>query len=459
MPKALRKRFPPPSLVLPLLLVGLPASAQEPAPAPEFEILPEFQAELAEISADPRVAAALDEVLALEDENERLLIELTEIPAPPFMEEARAARYAELVGEAGLDAEIDEIGNVIARRAGRSGARTVAVVAHLDTVFPEGTDVTVRRDGDKLMAPGIADDTRGLVTLLTIIRLLDRHRLETADDVLFVGSVGEEGIGDLRGVKHLFRDGGPEIHAFIAIDGTSNTRVLNHAIGSHRYRVRFLGPGGHSWGAFGLGNPAHAMARAIALFDDRAGEYVTSGAKTTYNIGRIGGGTSINSIPFENWMEVDMRSMEPARLEEIDAIFQEAMAEALAEQNDLRRDGEELTVEIEKIGDRPSGKVAVATPLIQRALAATRAVGAEPELSMGSTDSNVPIARGIPATTIGSGGEGFGAHSLHEWWANRDGHLGIQKALLLVLAEAGFPTGSEPGFEARPEAGSETERR
>ena len=419
-------------LTVAVLLSALGLGAQE------LEVFPEYEAELAAITADPRVAAALEDVLAMDEENERLLIELTEIEAPPFKEEKRAAHYRGLVREAGLDAELDEIGNVVARRAGQGGGRTVAVVAHLDTVFPEGTDVTVRREGDKLMAPGIADDTRGLVTMLTMVKLMDRHGLDTRDDVLFVGSVGEEGLGDLRGVKHLFRDGGPKIDAFIAIDGTSNTRVLNHAIGSHRYRVRFLGPGGHSWGAFGLGNPAHAMARAIKLFDDRAGEYVTAGAKTTYNIGRIGGGTSVNSIPFENWMEVDMRSMEPGRLDEIDAIFQAAMTEALAEQNELRRDGEELTVDIEMIGDRPSGMVATDTPLIQRALAATRAVGAEPELSMGSTDSNVPISLGIPATTIGSGGEGFGAHSLHEWWANRDGHLGIQKALLLVLAEAGF---------------------
>ena len=422
----------PAALTVGLLFPALGVQAQE------LEVLPEYEAELAEITADPRVSAALEEVLVMDEENERLLIELTEIPAPPFMEEVRAAHYQGLVREAGLEAELDEIGNVVARRKGRTGGRTIVVVAHLDTVFPEGTDVTVRRDGDKLMAPGIADDTRGLVTMLTMVKLMDRHGLDTRDDVLFVGSVGEEGTGDLRGVKHLFRDGGPEIDAFIAIDGTSNTRVLNHAIGSHRYRVSFLGPGGHSWGAFGLGNPAHAMARAIKLFDDRAGEYVTAGAKTTYNIGRIGGGTSINSIPFENWMEVDMRSMEPGRLDEIDAIFQAAMTDALAEQNEMRRDGEELTVDVELIGDRPSGMVAIDTPLIQRALAATRAVGAEPELSMGSTDSNVPIARGIPATTIGSGGEGFGAHSLHEWWANRDGHLGIQKALLLVLAEAGL---------------------
>ncbi len=429
------------SQLLSALTVGLvlPALGVQ---AQELEVLPEYEAELAGITADGRVSAALEEVLTMDEENERLLIELTEIPAPPFTEEVRAAHYLGLVREAGLEAELDEIGNVVARRKGRTGGRTIAVVAHLDTVFPEGTDVTVRRDGDKLMAPGIADDTRGLVTTLTIVKLMDRHGLDTRDDVLFVGSVGEEGTGDLRGVKHLFRDGGPEIDAFIAIDGTSNTRVLNHAIGSHRYRVRFLGPGGHSWGAFGLGNPAHAMARAIKLFDDRAGEYVTAGAKTTYNIGRIGGGTSINSIPFENWMEVDMRSMEPGRLDEIDAIFQAAMTDGLAEQNEMRRDGEELTVDIELIGDRPSGMVGIDTPLIQRVLGATRAIGEEPELSMGSTDSNVPIARGIPATTIGSGGEGFGAHSLHEWWANRDGHLGIQKALLLALAEAGLAAGS-----------------
>ncbi len=424
------------ALTVGLLLPALGVQAQE------LEVLPEYEAELAGITADGRVSAALEEVLTMDEENERLLIELTGIPAPPFTEEVRAAHYLGLVREAGLEAELDEIGNVVARRKGRTGGRTIAVVAHLDTVFPEGTDVTVRRDGDKLMAPGIADDTRGLVTTLTIVKLMDRHGLDTRDDVLFVGSVGEEGTGDLRGVKHLFRDGGPEIDAFIAIDGTSNTRVLNHAIGSHRYRVRFLGPGGHSWGAFGLGNPAHAMARAIKLFDDRAGEYVTAGAKTTYNIGRIGGGTSINSIPFENWMEVDMRSMEPGRLDEIDAIFQAAMTDGLAEQNEMRRDGEELTVDIELIGDRPSGMVGIDTPLIQRVLGATRAIGEEPELSMGSTDSNVPIARGIPATTIGSGGEGFGAHSLHEWWANRDGHLGIQKALLLALAEAGLAAGS-----------------
>ncbi len=429
--------FPRKNLALALALCPLSAFAQE------IRIDPEYTAGMERLREHPRVRLALEAVPEMDPENEALLIELTEIPAPPFMEEERATRYRELVREAGLDAEFDAVGNVVARLAGVEGERTVAVVAHLDTVFPEGTDVTVRRDGDRLMAPGISDDARGFVTILTLIELMDRHRLAPRDDVLFVGSVGEEGLGDLRGVKHLFREGAPRIDAFIAIDGTDNAQVLNHAIGSYRYRVRFLGPGGHSFRAFGLGHPAHALSRAVTLFDDRAGEYVTTGDKTTYSVGRIGGGVSVNSIPFEVWMEVDMRSMNPERLDGIDAIFQSAMRDALAEQNGLRRTGEELTVDIERIGNRPSGIVPPDTPLIQRALAATRAVGEEPELSMGSTDSNVAISLGIPATTIGSGGEGSGAHSLDEWWANRDGHLGIEKALLLVLAEAGFDPDSD----------------
>jgi len=238
-------------------------------------------------------------------------------------------------------------------------------------------------------------------------------------------------------MKHLFREGGPKLDQFIVVDGGSTERVLNHAIGSHRYRLTFRGPGGHSWGAFGLANPAMALSRAIHYFDEEAGELVISGPRTSYSVGRIGGGTSVNSIPFENWAEVDMRSSDPERLEQIDAVFHRAVERALAEQNERRRLGDPLTVDVDLIGDRPSGLVDPATPLIQRALAATRFFGVEPELSNGSTDANVPIARGIPATTIGRGGDGGGAHSLHEWWTNKDGHLGIQKALLLLVASAG----------------------
>jgi len=416
------------SLVSMLCLVAASAAAQT-----------DYDQEIKDVAESPAVARAFEIIMELEPQTEKDLIELTEIPAPPFKEEVRGARYAEMLGAAGMESvETDEVGNVIASWKGTEGSETVAMVAHLDTVFPEGTDVTVKRDGERMIAPGIGDDTRGLALMTAVIKAMKGADIATRSNILFIASVGEEGLGDLRGVKHLFREGGPTIDQFIAVDGGSTERVLNHATGSHRYRLTFKGPGGHSWGAFGLANPAHALSRAIHFFDQAAGEYVISGPKTSYNIGRIGGGTSVNSIPFENWAEIDMRSNVPQRLDEIDAIFQESVQKALKEQNELRRHGEELTMEVDMIGDRPSGVVDPETPLIQRAMSATRYFGVEPELTTGSTDSNIPISMGIPATTIGRGGDGEGAHSLHEWWSNKDGHLGIQKALLILVASAGL---------------------
>ncbi len=398
----------------------------------------DYDREMRELASRPAIQKAFQHIVELEPQTEKDLIELTEIPAPPFKEEKRGARYAEMLREAGMpEVEIDAIGNVVTRFRGTSGAETVALVAHLDTVFPEGTDVKVRREGNRLLAPGIGDDTRGLALMLAVVRALLHAEVKTRGDILFVASVGEEGLGDLRGVKHLFREGGPKIHQFIAVDGGSTDRVLNKAIGSYRYKITFKGPGGHSWGAFGLGNPAHALSRFIYYFDEEAGEFVIAGPRTSYNIGRIGGGTSVNAIPFENWAEVDMRSEDPGQLKKIDSIMKKAVERALKEQNGKKRRGDPLTVEVELLGDRPSGTVDPSTPLIQRALAATRHFGVEPQLETGSTDANVPIARGIPATTIGRGGEGEGAHALHEWWSNVDGHLGIQKALLLAVASAG----------------------
>lgn len=400
---------------------------------------PDYDREMRDLAARPEIQKAFQIVVELEPQTEKDLIELTEIPAPPFKEERRGARYAEMLREAGMPGvEIDGVGNVTARFHGTTGGETVAVVAHLDTVFPEGTNVTVRRDGNRLLAPGIGDDTRGLALMLTVVRAMLRSGVKTRGDVLFVASVGEEGLGDLRGVKHLLREGGPKIDQFIAVDGGSTDRVLNQAIGSYRYKITFKGPGGHSWGAFGLGNPAHALSRFIYHFDEEAGEFVIEGPRTSYNIGRIGGGTSVNAIPFENWAEVDMRSEDPEQLRKIDQIMKKAVDRALQEQNQRKRRGDPLTVDVEMLGNRPSGTVDPSTPLIQRALAATRHFGVEPQLETGSTDANVPIALGIPATTIGRGGEGDGAHALHEWWSNVDGHLGIQKALLLAVASAGI---------------------
>jgi acetylornithine deacetylase/succinyl-diaminopimelate desuccinylase-like protein len=267
---------------------------------------------------------------------------------------------------------------------------------------------------------------------------MDETGLRTESDLLFIGTVGEEGLGDLRGVKHLFRDGGPGIDSWIAVDGGSIGGIVHQGLGSHRYRVTFHGPGGHSWGAFGLGNPAHAMGRAVKIFDEAAAAYVAEGPRTSYNVGRIGGGTSINSIPYSVWMEVDMRSESPERLNGVDAIFQSAVRQALDEENSERRRGDSLTVEVEMIGDRPSGTTPLDTPLLQRASASARYFGAEPRLGVSSTDSNIPISLGVPGITIGRGGRGGGGHSLNEWWLNENGHIAVQNALAIMVAEAGL---------------------
>ncbi len=366
------------------------------------------------------------------------LVELTEIPAPPFMEEARGRRFAELLAECGADSvRTDAEGNVFGLRRGRRGGRTVALGAHLDTVFPEGTDVTVRRRGDTLFAPGIGDDTRGLVVVLAVLRAMAEAGIETDDDIVFVGVVGEEGLGDLRGMKHIYRDpeAGPD--AWIEVDGGGLSELVTMGLGSVRYRVTFKGPGGHSWEAFGVANPAHAMSRAVGRFQDAADALTRSGPRASYNVGRVGGGTSVNAIPLESWMEVDMRSASPGSLARIEEVFLAAVDRALEEENALRRNGPPLTVEKLRIGDRPSGETDPNAPLVQRALAATALFGARGRLRRSSTDSNIPIALGIPAVTIGRGGIGSGAHSTGEYWVNVDGHLAIQRALLLVAAEAG----------------------
>jgi acetylornithine deacetylase/succinyl-diaminopimelate desuccinylase-like protein len=400
-----------------------------------------YDGEIRVVATRPEVQQALQVIRELESRTLQDHILLTEIPAPPFMEAERARRYADMLRQAGADSvAIDEEGNVIALRRGAGGGRVVAIAGHMDTVFPEGTDVTVRRRGDTLRAPGIGDDTRGLVVVLTVLRALDAARVLTDADLLFIGTVGEEGLGDLRGVKHLFRENGPRIDSWIAVDGGGVGRIVHRGLGSHRYRVTFKGPGGHSWGAFGLGNPSHALSRAVHYFDESAAGFVAQGARTSYNIGRIGGGTSVNSIPFEAWMEVDMRSESPERLASIDSIFHEVINRSIGEQNDQRLDGPPLTVEIEMIGDRPSGVLDQQAEIVQRAMASARFLGVEPRLSIASTDSNLPIALGKPAVTIGRGGAGGGGHSPGEWWVNENGYLAIQNALLILLAEAGRPS-------------------
>ena len=302
-------------------------------------------------------------------------------------------------------------------------------------VLGDGAGVSAR---EWFYAPGIGDNTRGLILLLNVARALARADVRTVADILFVGSVGEEGLGDLRGVRHLLRVAGPRVDQFIAIDGGSDSRVINQALGSRRYRITLTGSGGHSWGDFGLANPAHALGRAIFYLDEAAAEVVNGGPPTSYNVGRIGGGTSVKAVPHESWAEVDMRSVDLDQLGRMDDVLRGAVERAVNEQNRSRDRGKPLEVDVELIGDRPSGTVDPGTPLIQRALAVTRFLGQQPQLGAASTDANLPIADGMPAVAIGRGGTGGGAHSLGEWWTATDAHVGTERALLLLVASAGL---------------------
>jgi len=430
---ALRVRFRLPLAVTTLLVVAaLPAQATS-------QTVAEYDERARALMNHPAVQAALDVIETTDDRTMADMVTLTEIPAPPFQEEARGRAFLSMLQEAGVDsAWVDEVGNVIGLRKGSGSGLTLALAGHLDTVFPIETDVSVRVRGDTLWAPGISDDGRGLVTVLAVARAMNEANLRTDGDILFIGNVGEEGLGDLRGMKHLFREGGPRIDYFISIDGSSSTRIVHMGLGSHRYRVTFEGPGGHSWGAFGLANPAHALARAVRYFQDGADPYTRDATfPTSYNVGRIGGGTSVNSVPFESWMEVDMRSEGVETLWGIDAILHRAVQRALTEENEIRTRGEPLTVEVDMIGNRPSGQLSPDDPFVAQAAAVTRAMGLEPTFSRSSTDANFPISIGIPAFTTGGGGQSSGGHSLDEWFRNVDGHIGIQRVLLLTLAQVG----------------------
>ncbi len=415
------------------------ASTQSAAAMPEALASPVYTAAIESLKAQPAVKAAFTEIESHRAENVKTLIELTEIPAPPFGEDARGQRVAELFREAGLtDVRIDEVGNVIARRPGKTGNKNIALVAHIDTVFPIETDLTVRQDGDTYYAPGIGDNSRGVIVMLSMIKAMEAHNIQTDGDLLFIGNVGEEGLGDLRGVKHLYRPGAPKIDGMIAIDGGGMNRLIYGGVGSARYRISFKGPGGHSWGAFGLANPHHALARAVNLFAERAPQVTNTGPKSSFSVGRIGGGTSINSIAFESWMEVDMRSGDVGKLADVDAVFQQAIADGLAAENKARKDGPPLIVDIEKVGDRPAGTAPLDQPLIQQAMAAMQSMDISPRLSISSTDANIPISLGQPAITISRGGVSKKAHSLDESWQDVDSHIAIQIALLIALAQAGY---------------------
>lgn len=385
---------------------------------------------------NPAVRAALEMLRADNAWTLDQQVSICEIPAPPFKEEVRAAEAKRRFESLGLtNVRIDGEGNVIGEHKGAAQGPTVVLAGHLDTVFPEGTDVKVTRKGTRMSGPGIGDDCRGLATIFAVARAVTSAKVTTPGTILFVANVGEEGPGNLRGVRYLFRNPPQKIDYFISVDGTG-LGLTTGAVGSHRYKVEFVGPGGHSYGAFGMPSPIHAMGRAIA----RIGDFqVPTTPKTTFNVGIVSGGTSVNTISPLGAMEVDLRSESPEQLAAIDRKLRTAVQEAVdAENARWPKSSAKVSVKWIDMGVRPAAQVNDSARIARVALAAGKSLGFDAPTGASSTDANLPMSLGIPAITIDGGGQGLGAHSLAEWYDDgTDGYLGPQWALLIAVMLAG----------------------
>jgi tripeptide aminopeptidase len=407
-----------------LCLLGFAVSAGAQQRAPELGPA---------LLQDPAVREAIEAAKSSEPQTIEDQIRLCEVEAPPFQEARRGQLFAQMLREAGVkNVRTDAEGNVIGERAGQQPRPNVVLSAHLDTVFPKGTPVKVRRDGAMLHGPGIGDDCRGLADVLAVARVLNKSTVTTPGTITFVGTVGEEGLGDLRGVKRLVNDTMKDrIDRFVSIDG-DGVGMTYIGIGSIRYRVTFKGPGGHSFGSFGTVNPAHALGRAIARIADLQ---VPSSPRTTFNVGRIGGGTSINAIPEDAWMEIDLRSADSAALRSLEQRFRQAIEDAVTQEN-ARWGSQQLTVALDVVGVRPPGRASPTSSIIQAAVSVQRALNLPVSFAEGSTDSNFPLSVNIPSVTIDTGGTGSGVHTVDEAFNTTDAWKGTQRALLLAIALA-----------------------
>ncbi len=416
---------------------------------------------LSRLLAHERIRAARRHVERADERTLARQAALSATPAPTGAEAARGARVAELFREVGLtDVGLDHAGNVRGwyarnREGPAVGAQhaaplpaPVVLAAHLDTVFGPEVDVRVTRHGQRLEGPGISDNARGLAALVAVAEALVATGVTTARPILFAATVGEEGSGDLRGVKYLLNgrhdvgaqhaaplpNAAPLPVAFIALDGAGLERVIHRALGSKRYHVTFRGPGGHSWAAFGVANPANAVGRATALLADLP---IATAPRTTCAVVGLGGGTGLNSIPQEAWLDLDLRSEDPRALAQLDVTVRAALERAADDENRSRSAGTPpLRVEVQLVGDRRCGITPRTHPLVQAAIAANRALGRDAELASASTDANAPIALGIPAIALGAGGKAGDAHLTTEWYENVEGALGIVRALLVTAAMA-----------------------
>ena len=394
---------------------------------------------VADLLEDTRLAEAFAFIDSSSVRFNSELIRICEIPAPPFKEQERGRYFAARFNELGLDdVHTDTEGNVIGFYCGEREQPLVVVSAHLDTVFPEGTDVRVRHVGSRMCAPGIADNCAGLAALIGLIQAMNAGQIKLRGTIAFVATVGEEGEGDLRGVRHLFSEGklAKRVSSFISFDGTGVDFITHQALGSRRYRIRLEGPGGHSWGDFGVVNPVHALGRAVARLADY---HAPAEPRTTYSVGRIEGGESVNVIPQSASMDVDLRSVSDPELARLEDFLLMALNRAVIDENVMRAaSGKKLKADVRLIGNRPSGETPRESYLVRTAMEASRVLGITPILNRASTDANIPISLGIPAITIGAGGKSNDSHRLSEWFDPTGRELGYKRALLLTLGLAGL---------------------
>jgi acetylornithine deacetylase/succinyl-diaminopimelate desuccinylase-like protein len=408
---------------MPARSVGLPQATRLAAP-PQFAEAPEVRAALDSFSRN----------LAWINDQQ---IRLTEIPAPPFQEAQRAAAIKALFAFSGLEVQIDKAGNVIGELRGANQKEIVMLAAHLDTVFPASTEVKVRRDGDRLLGPGISDNGTGLAALVAIARACHEARLKPRRTILFVADVGEEGEGNLRGMRALVDAYKSRLKSVIVLDGSGTDHVTTKALASRRLEAAITGPGGHSWSDFGMPNPINALVRASVRFINTK---VPAAPRTTFNIGQIEGGTSVNSIPYEAKLKVDIRSESEDELAKLESALRECIAAGVRDEMESSRDRSKGKLEwkVELLGTRPGGDLPLTSPLLAALRAADEYVGNQSRIERSSTDANVPLSHGIDAISIGAGGTGGGAHSLQEWYEPAGRELGLKRALLTLLGVSGL---------------------
>jgi tripeptide aminopeptidase len=417
-----------------------PPPAQSGLQTDEPELSRSARQDVARVAALSEVHAAFAWVRAHQRELSDEQMEVTRIAAPPFGETLRAEWLKQKFTDLGLtDVHTDDIGNVLGLRPGTNPeANALAVTAHIDTVFPAGTPVRAFRDGDRLYGPGISDNAAGITGLLAVAGALQETGINTEMPILFVGNVGEEGEGDVRGMRHLFGDSkwANSIEYTLVLDGAGTDSIVTQALGSKRFQITVHGPGGHSWSDFGVPNPIVALARAV---DDFSRTEVPADPKTTFNIGVIDGGTSVNSIPESATMRVDLRSASADEITKLERALKQALDHAVLETSVIKgrkREGNSpiLSYEMKMIGNRPAAELKPNTRLLAVVLAADQQLGNTARLQRASTDANIPLSQGREAVAIGAGGSGGGAHTLHEWYDPTNRELGLKRILLTTLA-------------------------